>query len=153
MKMTEPGSNLLAVYGTLKKGFGNHALIERLGLEFKGRAFTEDSHFFMRGDTGFPYVYIDPMTKGLRNTNRYRHNISVELYKFERLEDIASIDALEGHPVWYTRQLYNFFDEQGIRRLAWMYVQKNNYPDDFLQHPTLKVKMSGVTDIVEWNPK
>lgn len=76
----------LFVYGTLKKGFGNHDLLE--SANFIGEGFTE-SKYKMLSLGGFPGV-VDGTKE-----------IWGELYQVENLN---SIDTLEGYPNFYGRE-------------------------------------------------
>lgn len=95
---------LLAVYGTLKRPYGNHRLIQDAKLQFVGTAYTNNEEFFMQGG-GFPYVY-HPVPDGVGE------RIRVELYAFEDDNQIRSIDRLEGHPDWYRRTAFPFIVDQ-----------------------------------------
>ena len=73
----------VAVYGTLKKGHGNHHLLE--GSEFIGRGRTVEK-YPMTDSIGFPYTY-EEQGEG--------HRIVVELYNVTA-EVMESLDDLEG---------------------------------------------------------
>ena len=100
-------SGLLAVYGTLKKGYANHTCVKHL--PFVGKA-TSVGHFTMY-DGAFPVVVEEPY-----------HRVAVELFSFEDEKDIAKADQLENHPDWYERKQFPFLTEDGTEVQAWMYV-------------------------------
>ena len=73
---------LLAVYGTLKKGQGNHRYLE--GAEFVGPHVTEPD-YTMYSLGGFPCVTLKGETP-----------ITTEIYKVTDEKMLASINRLEG---------------------------------------------------------
>ena len=78
----------VAVYGSLRKGFGNHGLLE--DSIYVGEGITE-ARYTMLHLGGFPGV----VKKG--NTS-----ITVELYDVDD-ETLRRLDRLEGHPNFYER--------------------------------------------------
>ena len=84
--------NLVAVYGTLKRGFGNNYLLR--GSSYIGKGETKNRYPMVA--SGIPYV-IDNEGKG--------HNIDIELYAVSDTT-LAELDSLEGHPTWYRRPMY-----------------------------------------------
>ena len=95
------------VYGTLKKGFGNHILLE--GSKFLGYAKTNPL-FTMVSLGGFPAVIIDGET-----------SIQGEVYEVNE-EALRSLDRLEGHPNWYKR-----IEVVTDLCKAWMYCMHPGY--------------------------
>lgn len=89
MKPFEPF--YLAVYGTLKKGFHNHRLIEHC--KFIGE--YETLPIFTMYSLG-PY----PAVVHHGNTS-----ITVEIYKIETESLAKKLDALEGYPRLYTKEI------------------------------------------------
>ena len=89
--MIEP-KHLVFVYGTLKKGYGNHSLIG--DGEFWGEAITEDSSFALTSVSpygGFPLVREgDKKVKG-------------EVYLVSN-KVLKRLDQLEGVPTMYLRK-------------------------------------------------
>ena len=79
----------IMVYGSLKRGFGNHRLLETS--KFMGNATTEPS-FVMISLGGFPGIVRGGETP-----------ISGEIFEVSD-EVLARLDRLEGHPTWYERQ-------------------------------------------------
>ena len=100
--MDNATTNLVFVYGSLRKGYGNHRLLQ--DSEFKGYHNTEPAYtmyslgpFPMVGETG-------------------HHSIVGEVYEVD--EDTAlALDNLEGYPHFYDRIIID--TEHGP---AWMYV-------------------------------
>lgn len=82
--------NLVAVYGTLKKGYGNNYLLR--GSSYIGKGETKRRYPMVA--SGIPYV-LDNEGEG--------HNIDVELYAVSNTT-LNKLDSLEGHPNWYRRR-------------------------------------------------
>ena len=82
--------NRVAVYGSLKKGFGNHSLL--LGSQYLG---TTDTYpeWNMYSLGGFPAITYDGDTP-----------ICVEVYKVDD-ETMNDLDMLEGYPNFYNRRV------------------------------------------------
>lgn len=76
------------VYGTLRKGFGNHFLLKNS--KFIGEAITKEKYSLYA--SGIPYVVKVPKT-----------HIKGEVYKVDS-ETLKSLDQLEGHPNFYKRE-------------------------------------------------
>lgn len=81
-------SYVIFVYGSLMKGFGNHALLEKS--EYLGHAVTEKK-FEMLDLGAFPAVVDEGKTA-----------IFGELYRVNK-ETLGHLDHLEGHPNFYRR--------------------------------------------------
>ena len=104
-----PTSNrqLVAVYGTLKKGFANHYLIsEHEDSAFKGTNVL--SMYTMVSFGGFPAVCKNLSHKG---------TIVVEVWDVSDA-CLARLDMLEGHPDWYKRELVKV----GSHEHVWIYL-------------------------------
>lgn len=101
--------DLVAVYGTLKQGHGNHCLLD--GAEFVGSGETV-KHLRMV-DRGIPYVFPGTASDGKR--------VKVELYRPAGPGQWESLDALEGHPDHYVRRLTMIELEDGSVEEAWLY--------------------------------
>ena len=81
------------VYGTLKKGFHNHYLLE--DAEFICKATTKKKYPMVNTEEDFPY---------LLNKQGIGCNIQGEVYRID--DDIlAMLDILEGYPEHYTREM------------------------------------------------
>jgi len=103
----------LAVYGTLKRAYGNHRLIR--DSHFLGEGFTV-RNFIMKGD-GFPKLYDTEQDDQERQ-------VLVEVYSVSD-EELACCDMLEGHPNWYRRRqepivMLDSWDDDPI--MAWIYI-------------------------------
>lgn len=94
----------VAVYGTLRQGFGNHRLLKHGCAELMGR-FRVKLPFYMESLGGFP---------GLIPSGD-RHNITVEVYQVDK-ETMNSLDILEGYPRFYDKKRVQVEDYD-----AWIY--------------------------------
>lgn len=111
-------NELMFVYGTLKKAYGNNRLLE--GAEFLGEAVTlfHDYHMVSRG---IPMVYQLPTGKGF--------HVGGELYSVPDAL-VPNIDRLEGHPRWYRRELIDVLTPNTTQATqAWMYIMQGEVRD------------------------
>jgi len=106
-------NQLVAVYGTLKKGFGNHRLLKRA--DFIGEGVTKD--LYRLCVSGLPFLIDGISEEG--------NNIEVEVYMCNPFE-MMSLDALEGHPVFYERKMTPIVLSDGETYDAWVYFVKDN---------------------------
>lgn len=110
-------NNLVAVYGTLKIGRGNHGLLSNS--IYMGTARTKD---LMRlCVVSLPYL--------VRGESEEGKNVLVELYYVDD-STLASLDRLEGHPVYYKREKMKFTPEESIfsnEVEAWVYMVDERY--------------------------
>lgn len=77
------------VYGTLRKGFGNHRLLS--SAKFLGNARTNEKYGMFGG--GIPFV----------NKHTPHYPIVGEIYEVDE-PTLKRLDGLEGHPDWYYRE-------------------------------------------------
>lgn len=104
------------VYGTLRKGFGNHRrFLNNPGAEFIGNAVTKEKYAMYA--SGIPFV----------NKNHKVSNIKGEVYLVD-LYVLKNIDALEGHPDWYYREKVDCILDDGKEIKAWIYF--NNFASE-----------------------
>lgn len=97
--------NRVMVYGTLKRGNGNHSLLEKS--DYLGPAVTEEAKYTMVDYGFFPAVI--PSGEMVIHGEAYDVSDGV----------LARLDRLEGHPNFYTRtRVKTNFGE------AWMYLIK-----------------------------
>lgn len=106
---------IIAVYGTLKEGHSNHALLD-----------PRYSHLVGKGKTVLPYSMAPTTTVPHVADDKHPDAvpISVELYCVhagcEGDQVLNSIDCLEGHPRNYKREIVQVETEYATRR-AWLY--------------------------------
>lgn len=87
MKVQEDGSVLYAVYGTLRKGYGNHrGRLDGPTVEFLGEMKTEPKYTMVGKGAGFPYVAEGGNT-----------SITVEIYKTKDPRVMQTVNGLEGY--------------------------------------------------------
>ena len=118
--MELPAREMVFVYGTLKKGFGNHGLLQ--GAKFIGKAVTTEP-YAMYVSGGIPFV----------TPNEKVSPIKGEVY-FVDETTLSSLDRLEGHPDWYCRRETWVELEDGREVHAWLY---------FNQEPSGTLESSG----------
>ena len=78
---------LVAVYGTLKKGFGNHRIIEHC--KYIGSDLLE----------GFDLYDLGPFPGVVKGNDK----VFVEIYQLDNEGTKRSLDQLEGYPVLYNK--------------------------------------------------
>lgn len=83
-------TTLIGVYGTLRKGFGNHGLLIRCGAKYVGIGHTKELMKLVA--SGIPF---------LSRESKVSHVI-IEVYEIPN-ENLHLVDGLEGHPDWYKR--------------------------------------------------
>jgi gamma-glutamylcyclotransferase (GGCT)/AIG2-like uncharacterized protein YtfP len=118
--------NLVAVYGTLKRGNGNYNRFLS-DSKFVGKGVTKDKYPLMI--SGLPYL-IDKKGTG--------HNVEVEVFKVSR-EVMFDLDALEGHPTWYQRKQVDIVVGKGKKERVlkcWVYFNGNEVPSGTKLHKT-----------------
>ena len=106
---------LVAVYGTLRKGMGNHRLMG--DSKYLGAAEVEGFEMYPCGlSGGFPVIL--PVTPSETTSS------SIKAEVFEVTEDLLTgpLDRLEGHPEWYKRQLVPTPYGQ-----SWIYVMQSDH--------------------------
>jgi len=101
----------LFVYGTLKRAYGNNALLA--GATFLGEATSLKASFVMWSG-GCPYLALAPWGRG--------YYVRGELYEVDDAT-LARCDRLEQHPAWYERKQQAFKHTSGELINAWVYLQ------------------------------
>jgi gamma-glutamylaminecyclotransferase len=110
--------NLLAVYGTLRKGYANNYLLN--GSKFIGSFETAEK--FPHKKTSIPYV---------ANWPGYGEYIPIELYELKNEAQLSQIDILEGHPNWYKRELTQIYCNNSHKVYeAWLYFNDDAFFDE-----------------------
>lgn len=118
-KKEKPFSELLFVYGSLKKGFDNHHLLSRYAKRL-GKARTVKKFGMFEDSFGnYPYLIPTPHTK-----------IHGELYQITRKELMDKLDTFEGSPEYYERKKIEVKSHHGVQR-AFVYIQPHtDAPED-----------------------
>jgi len=112
--------HVVAVYGTLKRGKGNHRLLDNPMVKYIGTYLTKRKYpMITRGSIpfvghGFEFLGLD---------KEVGHNIVVEVYEVDS-DTLERLDALEGHPNWYYRdvvelQEYNYHNKAVSMYFNW----------------------------------
>ena len=101
--------DLVFVYGTLKRGCGNHGTMQSAGGEFVGQAVTVEN--FPLVVDGLPYL-IDFKGCG--------HQVHGEIYRVPDASGWQILDRLEGHPRFYRRRVI-VCEVDGVQKETWTY--------------------------------
>jgi len=112
------------VYGSLKKGFGNHRIIENS--TFIGEAVTKDSDFQMISFGGFPGVVRRP---------EFINRVHGELYEVDD-KALRHMDMLESNGMFYNRDELDFFtlsQPSMVIHTAWVYLLIEHHPEKCLE--------------------
>lgn len=83
--------NIVAVYGTLKRGYSNYY------------SYLTDSKFVGSGRTEDKYPLLVQGLPYLLNEKGVGHNVKVDVFKVSDTV-LNKLDRLEGHPNWYCRE-------------------------------------------------
>jgi len=112
-KKIEPFNEFLFVYGSLKKGFDNHNLLNKYAKRV-GKASTVGKFAMYEDSFGnYPYLVKEPITK-----------VMGELYEIKRKELLDKIDDFEGAPEYYQRKKIKVKTHKGVN-LAFVYIREN----------------------------
>ena len=101
------------VYGSLKRGFGNHGLLSQS--EFLGEAETCDSRFKMVSLGGFPGVYDVGNDK-----------IRGEIYSVDPYT-LRNLDRLESEGSFYSRRTFSFKLSDGTTIDSFIYILLDDF--------------------------
>ena len=102
------------VYGSLKRGFQNHALLAQSVAV--GNATTKLPYVMLRGP-GFPFLLQE-------HPQCQARSVHGELYAVNP-DTLAQLDALEGHPHFYEREAIELVGADGSEHWAWCYFLKD----------------------------
>lgn len=108
---------IVAVYGTLRDGQGNHGLMQGSTPLGKG-ILLEGATMFSSG--GFPILSF---------TVQKSEPVTAELYDVANPRSMAMLDRLEGYPEWYNRTEKKFAREDGSTMTAWIYHQDKDFTE------------------------
>lgn len=99
--------NVVAVYGTLKRGFGNYY------------SYLTRSTFLGSGQTKHKYPLVVSGLPYLIEKKGQGHNVAVDVFKVDD-DTFRRLDMLEGHPKWYIRkQIPIMINRREV--MAWIY--------------------------------
>jgi gamma-glutamylaminecyclotransferase len=114
--MGEEVTYLVGVYGTLKKGNGNHDLMQYACAEFVANAKTLRPMRLCI--TGLPFL--------IKGEHEEGHLVQMELY-FVGEDGLKILDALEGHPHFYEREKLEVVTADGEQMTPWVYQVGEEY--------------------------
>jgi len=113
-KRIKPVRELLFVYGSLKKGFDNHNLLDKRFSKRIGKAKTVKK-FGMFEDSFGNYPYL---------IDRRLAKVEGELYEIHRQELLDKLDQFEGTPDYYIRKRIEVKSHHGTCR-AFVYIKSD----------------------------
>ena len=99
--------NLVAVYGTLKKGYHNY------------HSYLTSSKYVGKGETKEKYPLIIQGLPYLIEKRGVGHNVEVDVFKVSS-GVLAQLDRLEGHPNWYRRKQIDIVTKGKVLK-CWIY--------------------------------
>ena len=99
--------NLIAVYGTLKKGYNNY------------HSYLSTSKFVTNGETKDKYPLVVSGLPYLIEDCGVGHNVEVDVFKVSNSK-LKQLDILEGHPTWYKRKQIDIKTKRGVLK-CWVY--------------------------------
>ena len=100
--------NLVAVYGTLKKGYSNYY------------SYLTSSKHIGKGETNEKYPLVISGLPYLIEEKGNGHNVEVDVFKVSGTV-LAQLDRLEGHPKWYKRKQVEMRMSSGKILVCWIY--------------------------------
>ncbi len=101
---------LCFVYGSLRKGLGNHRVIQGSKQQDDG---VLPKGFRMRSLGGFPAIF--------KTDEEHETPIKVEVYEVADKPQAQRLDSLEGYPMFYNREVVTLEDG----RQGWVYFIEN----------------------------
>ncbi len=118
ISMDKSNKILIACYGTLRKGFSNSVLVDRVD-NYLGKGITVEKYQMLAHF--IPYVNKTPDTQ-----------ITVDLWEIDKERDLPAVDRLEGYDPndhdgsWYKRELIDV-DLNGNVVKAWLYFNNSSF--------------------------
>jgi len=111
----EPKKKLVFVYGSLKKNFSNHHILEEAKYKCKAKTLKK---FDMYKEDYYNYPYL------LKRTTAQSHNIKGELYEIDRDDILKKLDEFENVPNYYERHTIKVKIYNGTIKKADAYFMK-----------------------------
>jgi gamma-glutamylaminecyclotransferase len=115
--------NLVAVYGTLKKGYSNY------------HSYLTSSKHIGKGQTKDKYPLVIKWLPYLIEDKGNGHNVEVDVFKVSGTV-LANLDRLEGHPNWYRRKQIDIKTAGGKILKCWIYFNIREQAVGELHHKT-----------------
>lgn len=100
---------LVAVYGSLKRGFGNHSILSESKHPLPLYTGLTEERYCMYSLGSFPAI-----------TKTATALIEVEVYSVDK-STLSRLDRLEGHPYFYQREEVKIVTDTGMTVTAWIY--------------------------------
>lgn len=126
------------VYGTLKKGHGNHGVLGKS--IWIDDAITKSREFTMF-DGGFPFV-SDSITHDCNGS------VVGELYQVDNPQTLANLDRLEGVPTLYVKREVDVKTFSGLDYTAYMYVASPGSNERLRER--VPMEPVGRSQLLEW---
>jgi gamma-glutamylaminecyclotransferase len=120
--------NLVAVYGTLKKGYRNY------------NNYLRSARFLGSGETQSKYPLIISGLPFLLSSEGVGHNVEVDVFKVNDAT-FDALDRLEGHPKWYQRREVPIKMDDGRVLTCWIYFNDSQPLDSQEYHKTYAPKL------------
>ncbi len=117
---------LVAVYGSLKRNFGNYSVMKKAKGVFQNKAISVDSHYILNGYS-FPYINEEP-------SNPECGHLAVELFEVSSENLEGPLDSLEGNPTFYKREQRKFKLPNGVVKEAWLYIYQQRENEEFQEY-------------------
>lgn len=114
--------NLIAVYGTLKKGYSNY------------HHYLSSSKFIAKGTTKDKYPLIIQGLPYLIEQSGQGYHVEVDIFKVSS-SVLANLDILEGHPTWYRRKQVDVKTKNGVLK-CWIYFNIRERAEGKQHHKT-----------------
>ena len=108
--------NVVAVYGTLKKGYSNYA------------GHLKSAKYIGKGTTKTKYPLLIESLPFLVNKPGLGHRVEVDVFKVDDLT-FQKLDRLEGHPQWYRREEIPV-EVKGRTVICWVYFNPKELTAD-----------------------
>lgn len=105
-------NNLVAVYGSLRQGFGNHGVMSRAEGEYMFTGKTKENYNL------YNLGYYPAVSKAHSSSEK---PVVVEVYAVSNTGLTGPLDMLEGFPNYYNRTLTKVVDESGAEFDCWLY--------------------------------
>ena len=116
--------NLVAVYGTLKKGYTNY------------NRFLTSSKYVGGGETKHRYPLIIKGLPYLIEREGHGHNVEVDVFKVNG-QVLSDLDRLESHPTWYRRSQVPIM-VKGKELMCWVYFNIREKAENEVWHKAYK---------------
>lgn len=113
----------ISVYGSLKKGFGNHRLLANS--RFLSHGVIKDA--ILVSLSAYPALYINQLLGD---------NVQVEIYRVTP-EEFRSLDMLEGYDTFYNRTEVSIEVVSGVYIRTWIYHFNGDYKGQYPRVPAV----------------